>query len=107
MPHQNTASSDAVAQNSATDSQAPRDIPTGQDLKPEPSSYAADEVDMSSVAPPAAGEVADFQDEGEALEGEPVQQGATNTNRPERTEAMDRQGPKTRAANRDIVRGRM
>lgn len=107
MPHQNTASSDAAAQNSATDSGSPRDIPTARDLKPEPNSYATEEADMSSVAPPAAGEVADYQDEGEALEGEPVQQGATNTNRPDRTEAMDRQGPKTRAANRDIVRGRM
>ncbi|MDP3802589.1 hypothetical protein [Brevundimonas sp.] len=107
MPHQNSASSDAAAQNSATDSGSPRNIPTDQDLRPEPTSYAAREGDMSSVAPPAAGEVADYQDEGEALEGEPVQQGATNTNRPDRTEALDGQGPKTRAANKDIVRGRM
>ena len=45
-------------------------------------------------------------DEGEALDGEAVQQGANHANRPDRTEAMDSQGPKTRAANRDIVQGR-
>ncbi|HEY4585820.1 MAG TPA: hypothetical protein VIG84_05475, partial [Brevundimonas sp.] len=106
MPHQNTSSSTATAQNAASDPAAPRDQPTDQDRKEEPRSYAASDVADSALAPPAAGEVSDYMDEGDALEGEAVQQGANHTNRPDRTEAMDSQGPKTRAANRDIVQGR-
>jgi len=106
MPHQNTSSSNATAQNAATDPVAPRDQPTEQDRRQEPRSYAAPDVADSSLAPPAAGEVSDYMDEGEALEGEPVQQGSDHTNRPGRTEAMDAQGPKTRAANRAIVQGK-
>ncbi|HAD85558.1 MAG TPA: hypothetical protein DCG71_12085 [Brevundimonas sp.] len=106
MPHQNTSSSSATAQNAVTDPAAPRDQATDQDRKEEPRSYAASDVSDSSLAPPAAGEVSDYMDEGEALDGEAVQQGANHANRPDRTEAMDSQGPKTRAANRDIVQGR-
>ncbi len=106
MPHQNTSSSTATAQNAATDPAAPRDQPTDQDRKEEPRTYTASEVADSSLAPPAAGEVSDYMDEGDALEGEAVHQGANHTNRPDRTEAVDSQGPKTRAANRDIVQGR-
>lgn len=106
MPHQNTSSSRAAAQNAATDPVSPRDKPSHQDRKPEPTSYVSRNVDGSSLALPAAGEIADYMDEGDALDGEPVQQGTTNANRPARTEAMDGQGPKTRAANKDIVRGR-
>ncbi len=106
MPHQNTSSSTAASQNGATDPVAPRDKPMKQDSRSEPRAYASQEVSDSSLAPPAAGEVADYMDEGEALEGEAVQQGANHANRPARTEALDRQGPKTQAANKDIVRGR-
>lgn len=106
MPHQNTSSSNATAQNAAADPQAPRDTPLAQDRRPEPRAYAAPDVQDASLAPPAAGEVADFQDDGDDLGGEAVQQGATHSNRPGRTEALDQQGPKTQAANRDIVRGR-
>lgn len=106
MPHQNTSSSSATAQNAATDPVAPHDQRADQDRKEEPRSYAASEVSDNSLAPPAAGEVSDYMDEGEALEGEAVQQGANHTNRPARTEAMDSQGPKTKAANREIVQGK-
>lgn len=106
MPHQNTSSSKATAQNAATDPVSPRDVASDRDRKPEPNSYASQDVDESSLAPPAAGEVADYMDEGDPLEGDAVQQGATNANRPDRTEAKDGQGPKTKAANRDIVQGR-
>lgn len=75
MPHQNTSSSNATAQNAATDPVAPRDQATDQDRKEEPRSYAASDVSDSSLAPPAAGEVSDYMDEGEALDGEAVQQG--------------------------------
>lgn len=106
MPHQNTSSSTATAQNAATDPAAPRDQPTDQDRKEEPRTYTASGVADSSLAAPAASEVSDYMDEGDALEGEAVHQGANHTNRPDRTEAVDSQGPKTRAANRDIVQGR-
>ncbi|HAC01972.1 hypothetical protein [Brevundimonas diminuta] len=106
MPHQNTSSSTATSQNAATDPEAPQDQPTEKDLKSEARSYAAASLSESTLAPPAAGEVADYMDEGQLLEGEAVQQGSNHMNRPERTEAMDRQGPKTQAANKDIVRGR-
>jgi hypothetical protein len=105
MPHQNTSSSTAAAQNAATDPVAPRDKETETDRQPEARSYAASEVRQSSLAPPAAGEVADYMDEGEALDGEAVHQGQTHSNRPVRTEATNPQGPKTRAANRTIVQG--
>ncbi|AYG94950.1 hypothetical protein D8I30_06960 [Brevundimonas naejangsanensis] len=106
MPHQNTSSSKATAQNAATDPTGPRDIPTEEDLKPEPRAYAAPDVGDSTLAPPAAGEVADYMDEGDPLEGEAVQQGANHANRPGRTEVEHGQGPKTRAANRAIFQGK-
>ena len=106
MPHQNTSSPNAAAQNAATDPVAPRNKATNIDRQPEVRSYAASDVSQSSLAPPAAGEIADYMDEGEALDGEAVHQGQTNSNRPVRTEAANPQGAKTRAANRRIIQGR-
>lgn len=106
MPHQNTSSSKATAQNAATDPTAPRDIPTEEDRRPEPRAYAAPHVEDSTLAPPAAGETADYMDEGDPLEGEAVQQGANHANRPARTEAEHGQGRKTRAANKAIFQGK-
>lgn len=108
MPHQNVESSSAAAQNAATDRTQPNDQARDQNASahPEPRSYAAPDVADSTLAPPAAGETADYMDEGEALAADDVQQGATNANRPDRTEKLDQQGPKTQAANRDIVRNR-
>jgi len=107
MPHQNVTSSRATQQNAATSSGQPNDQAREQNASahPEPRSYAADNVADSSLAPPAAGEVADYMDEGDALGEEGVQQGRNNANRPMRTEAQDGQGPKTQAANRDTVKG--
>ena len=106
MPHQNVHSSKATAQNAATDPIGPGDQTQagGEALRPEPRSYAAPDVADSSLAPPAAGEVADYMDEGDALAADDVQLGGTNRNRPERTEKMDQQGPKTRAGNRNRVK---
>lgn len=106
MPHQNMSSSNATAQNAATDPVSPRDQATPQDRAAEPRSYAAPDLADSTLAPPAAGEMADFMDEGDPLDGEAVQQGSNHANRPERTEKLDTQGPKTQAANRAIVQGR-
>lgn len=106
MPHQNTDSSKATAQNSATPSSPPNDQARGQHatVHPEPRAYAAPDLADSSLAPPAAGETADYADEGEALGDDGLQQGATNANRPRKTEFDMGQGPKTRAANQRIVR---
>ncbi len=102
MPHQNVSSSNATAQNQATDPVQPNDQARDQhqNVRPEPRSYAAHDVADSTVAPPAAGEMADFMDEGEPLDASGAQQGRTHANRPERTEAATGQGPKTVAANR-------
>lgn len=63
---------------------------------------------QNTTSPKAAGEeIADFMDDDAPLDGEAVQQGAAHADRPTRTGAADRQGPKTQAANKDIVRGRM
>lgn len=106
MPHQNVHSSKATAQNAATDPVGPGDQMQagGERLRPEPRSYAARDVEESSLAPPASGEVADFMDEGDPIGADDVQLGGTNRNRPDRTEKMDQQGPKTRAGNRNRVR---
>jgi hypothetical protein len=106
MPHQNVDSATATAQNAATDPVGPGDQSQagGESRRPEPRSYAAPDARDSTLAPPAAGETADFMDEGDALGADDVQQGSTHANRPERTEKLDQQGPKTRAGNRNIVR---
>ena len=110
MPHQNVDSATATAQNAATDPVGPGDQteagksrPDGA-RPPEPNSYAASDVRESTVAPPAAGEMADFMDEGDPIDADDVQLGGTNRNRPRNTEIDTGQGPKTRAGNRNILR---
>jgi len=105
MAHQNTTSSTATSQNAATDPAGQGDKGDHRDSRSEPRSYAAADWSDASLAPPAAGEVADDMDEGEALEADDVQQGGTNRNRPERTEKQSPQGPETVAANRERVKG--
>lgn len=107
MPHQNVQSSNATAQNAATDPVQSNDQAREQNASahPEPRSYAAPNVEDSSLAPPAAGEMADYMDEGDARAADDVQQSADHANRPYRTEKLDQQGPKTQAANREIIKG--
>jgi hypothetical protein len=107
MPHQNVNSSDATSQNAATDPIPPNDQGRGQNASAhaEPRTYAAGDVDDSTLAPPAAGETAEYMDEGEALAADDVQSGGNHANRPERTEAAMGQGPKTREGNRNILKG--
>jgi hypothetical protein len=106
MPHQNTQSPKAAAQNAVTDPPAPNDQAREQSVTahPEPRSYAAPDVADSTLAPPAAGEVGDYMDEGEALGVGDMQQGGDRATRPTRTEAQRGQGRKTRAANRRIFK---
>lgn len=107
MPHQNTSSSKATAQNAATDPQSPNDRAVDQNdgVRSEARSYVAPDYRDASLAAPAAGEMGDYSDEGEALGEESLQQGGTNANRTVRTEARGGQGPKTIRANRDAMRG--
>lgn len=106
MPHQNVSSSDATAQNAATDHAQPND--PGREVsaavREEPKSYAASDVKDVSLAPPAAGEIADAMDEGDDLDGAAVQQGRAHANRPVKTEAQAGQGPKTVEGNRQSLR---
>jgi hypothetical protein len=101
MPHQNVDAGEATAQNAATDKQMPNDQAhdrgTDQDaaVDPEPRSYAAPELRDSTLAPPAAGEIADYMDEGDALDGEAMQQGSTNRNEPKETDQAFERGSKT------------
>ena len=103
MPHQNTTSSKATSQNAVNDPIAPNDQGREQNrsVHPEPRSYAARNVADSTLAGPAAGEVADYADEGEAMGMSGQQQGRNHNTRPVRTEAHNGQGKKTRQANHD------
>ena len=93
MPHQNVQSPKATAQNAVTPSREPSDDAQGElDLRAEPRSYAASDVSQSTLAAPAAGEVADDMDEGDALDAPGVQQGGTHASRPVRTEARRGRG---------------
>jgi len=106
MPHQNVNSPKATEQNSVTGSGLPNDrgVEQNRAARPEPRSYTAADAADATLAPPAAGEVADYMDEGEALGDAGLQQGGNHASRPIRTEADRGQGPKTRAANRRIVK---
>lgn len=105
MPHQNPSSATATAQNAATDPVAPDTRGGRQQRQGEPRAYAAADVRDASLAPPAAGEIADTMDEGEALAADGAQQGGDHTNRPYRTEVQSDQGPKTKEANRERLKG--
>jgi hypothetical protein len=106
MPHQNTQSSHATAQNSVTGQTPGNDRAESQhrSARPEPRAYAAPDVSDSTLAAPAAGEMADYADDGDALGMDDVQQGGNHTRRPVRTEAKGSQGPKTLRANRRMVK---
>jgi hypothetical protein len=104
MPHQNTSSSTATAQNTATDPAKAADQPDENGVQSEPRSYVAVDAAEASLAPPAAGEVADVMDEGDALAAQDVQQGSTHANRPEKTERQADQGPRTTEANRESLK---
>ncbi len=110
MPHQNVDSANATAQNAATDPVGPGDQTDAgrsrpDDTRPpEPHSYAAPDGRESTLAPPAAGEMADFMDEGDPIDADDVQLGGTNRNRPRQTEIDVGQGPKTRAGNRNRLK---
>ena len=108
MPHQNTTSSKATSQNAVNDPIAPNDQGREQNrsVHPEPRSYAARNVADSTLAGPAAGEVADYADEGEAMGMSGQQQGRNHNTRPIRTEAHNGQGKKTRQANHERFNNR-
>lgn len=105
MAHQNTTSSSATAQNAATDPLAPGDQSRDGERGAESRAYADGTPETSAVASPTAGELADYADEGEALNADDVQQGRTHADRADRFERQSPQGPKTVAADRDRLKG--
>jgi len=108
MPHQRPDSTKATSQNAAAGYQPASEQAREQHaaVRPEAHAYAAPDVKDSSLAPPAAGEVSDYMDEGDPSFG--AHQGASNTNR-ELHASNQRDGghgPKTRAANKRILKGK-
>ena len=107
MPHQNVEAGKATAQNAATDPVGPGDQ-TGRDQGrdgAEPRSYAAADAADSTLAPPAAGEMADFADEGEDLGGAEFHTGRDRTNVAAHSRS-DTPGEKTHQANQERIKGR-
>ena len=107
MPHQNVQSGTATAQNAATDPRQPNDraVEEHASVRPAPDAYAAPDVKDATVAPPAAGEMADYMDEGDPLDGDEFHTGRTRTNVAAHSRNVDQQGPKTVQANRQRLKG--
>lgn len=106
MPHQNVEAGKATAQNAATDPRQPNDQAREEhaSVRPSPRAYVAADVKDASLALPAAGEVADYMDEGDDLGGEAVQQGRDRTNIAAHSRNEDH-GPKTQKAIDRQIRG--
>ena len=106
MPHQNGEAGKATAQTAATDPIQPNDQAREQNVSvhPEPHTYAAPDVKDSTLAPPAAGEVADYMEEGDALEGE-IHSGGERTNIAAHSHDDEHHGAKTNRAIREQIRG--
>lgn len=107
MPHQNVQSGTATAQNAATDPRQPNDraVEEHASIRPAPDAYAAPDVKDATVAPPGAGEMADYMDEGDPLDGDEFHTGRTRTNVAAHSRNIDQQGPKTVQANRQRLKG--
>jgi hypothetical protein len=107
MAHQNTDSTAAASQNAASDRQVPNDraVEEHVSVRPEPKSYAAPDWRDASLAGPAAGEIATYDDEGDAIDPSlgGSQQGRTHNDREGHAQHLG-QGPKTVAANRRIAK---
>ena len=102
MPHGNTDSEKATAQNAVTESTAPNDAgrEAHASIRPEARSYAAAKLGDATLAAPAAGEVGDYAElEDDDALGGGGQQGRTHNDR-ELHAHQQTQGPKTTAANR-------
>lgn len=112
MSHQNPLAGKAAAKNAATDPVAPQ-VPGAhpetprEPVGPEPQTYVAPDAWDATLAPPAAGEVGEYADEGDPIEpqlGE-VQMGGDRNNIPTKDETFP-QGRKTVEANRARVQRR-
>jgi hypothetical protein len=104
MPHQNTQSPRAAAQNGVTGATPAADRPEGEVRAAEPRSYAAPDLADATLAAPAAGEMATFGDDIDDMDASAMQTGGNHTRRPVATEAKRGQGPKTLRANRRMVK---
>ena len=101
MPHQHPDRPDGPSQNDAAPKDAARE--DHRSVRSEPRSYVAPEVVDASLAPPAAGEMPDYLDEGDPLADAGAQQGGDRTLR-EAHAHREFQGPKTTRANRQIAK---
>jgi hypothetical protein len=101
MGNRNSENPDARSGRAVTADQpsADRDPGFGH---PEPSAYAAPNKRDASLAPPAAGEMSDYADEGHASGG--AQQGGTNSNRGQ-NDPHDHHGKQTTERNREMMQG--
>ena len=109
MPHHPNSpggpSQKSVGQSRIGERQAPNDVAREdhRSVRPEPRAYTAPDVADATLAAPAAGEIPDYLDEGDALADPGAQQGADRTLR-EAHSHREFQGPKTTRANREIVK---
>ena len=106
MPHGHTDSTQATAQNAATEPTAPNDAGREQhaSTRAEPRIYAAEKVGDATLAAPAAGEVGDYAElEDDDALGGGAQQGRTHNDREGHAREQG-QGPKTTKANREMSR---
>jgi hypothetical protein len=112
MAPQNPLASKAASKNAATDPVAPRvpgahpETPPGP-VGPEPQTYVAPDARDATLAPPAAGEMGEYADEGDPIEPElgEVQMGGDRNNIP-RKDVASPQGRKTMEGNRARVQRR-
>jgi hypothetical protein len=101
MVNRNSENPDARSGHAVTADRAPADREPGGHPS-EPKSYVAKDKRDATLAPPAAGEMTDYADEGHASGG--AQQGGNKTNRGQR-DPHDHHGPTTTARNKDIIEG--
>lgn len=103
MPHGNTDSMKATAQNAVTDPESgPSDQAQGEEaaVHGEAKAYAAPDFRDASLAAPAAGELSDYADLDEPSGG--MAQGRTHNDREKHAHTPE-QGPKTQAANKAMA----
>ena len=102
MRNQHSENPSARSGRAVTDRQAPKDGAHAEGQRAnEPRGYVARDIEHATLAPPAAGEVTDYFDEGDPSGG--AQQGRDRTRLAEKDAARS-QGRKTREANQQIVR---
>jgi len=102
MRNKNSENENARSGRAVTDDQPAQDGAHVMNRGEEPRSYVAPDYRDATLSGPAAGEVTDFYDEGDASGGS--QQGRNRNNVPHMKDS-DVQGAKTRRRNQEILKG--